>query len=188
MKATNKKSNKTTQIRSRRDKAKNFALSHKNLFVAVLLFTLLGTITWKFYYLYQSDSSAPKPYNNYIEIKDQGSLSPPKSTKQTSDEYVQEATRRQLFFSNPRSEQQDAFLVVDAELPERVTGVCRFRFEQKVSVIETTSTLSNASSCGSRLALSRFPQGGTWYVSIQFASGDGLITATQPPFSIYVSR
>lgn len=188
MKTASKQSNKASQTRHRNKKSNFFSLSPRNLFIAALLFTVLGTIIWKFYYLIQSDTSAPKPYNNYIEISGQGSLAPPKETKQVSEADAQETTSRQLVFSNPRSEQQDAFVVLDADLPERVSGVCKFRFEQTTSVFETSSTLSNATTCGSRVALSRFPRGGTWHVSIQFASTDGLITATQPAYSFYISK
>ena len=188
MKAANKRSNKTSQTRHRRIKSNIFAVSPRRLFIAVLLFTVLGTIVWKLYYLIQSDSSAPKPFNNFIEIKDEGSLAPPNNTKQVNQENVQQTASRQLVFSNPRAEQQEDHIVVDADLAERVSGVCKFRFEQATSVFETTSTSSNATTCGIRVALSRFPHGGTWYVNIQFASRDGLISATQPAYSFYLSK
>lgn len=173
---------------NKRKKAKKIAFSPRNLFIGILIFTVLATIIWKFYYLTQSDSAAPRPYNNFIEIKDQGSLAPPNNAKQSSDENVQQATNRQLVFSNPRAEQQDTHIVAYADLPERVTGVCKFRFQQAASVIETTSTLSNASPCGSRVAVSRFSRGGTWQVSINFTSRDGLTSATQAPFSFFISK
>lgn len=153
--------------------------------VIVLLVTagLLGATVWWADSTGQIDIKHPSDYDNFLNVGGQTYTQAKEAPKAAAA-----AESNELVFLNPTSTQENYLVVANAELSKPSSGICKFQFEQSASIIQTTTTVSNALACESRVALSRFPQGGMWFVSIQYVNRDGQVLASQVPFQVYIAK
>jgi hypothetical protein len=165
-----------------------YVVSPMVVFLIILVIGISITTVWKIIFANKPDTPPRTIQNSLLEETVQSLSGSGKDSRQSTANNTQNPTKKLLEFSNPSSIQQGEYIVVSSELSELSSGTCKFHLEQTPSVLETTSTINNVASCGSRVPLSRVPSSGTWSVSIKFINKDGQTAAEQAAFNIYINK